>query len=90
MSIDSIVLKVGTQLKRVQEIRNDFVVSPAYGQMLEALQAREAALKALRSLPPPQTKDELDALRSVSSDYKKLIEKLRATNRVLAEQIKGT
>ena len=76
-------------LKSVSSIRNDFVLEDAYRTIQVALYGRSSLLAELRSLPPPERQDELEALAKAGKEYQKLSDATQKASDQLASYIKS-
>jgi hypothetical protein len=55
---------------------SSFVLEPAYSELIRTLDARTTILTGLQSSPPPVTPTEVDALRTVATEYTRLRDNL--------------
>jgi hypothetical protein len=64
---------VSALLEDVKQERSDFVLEKAYNTLTSTLSAREKLLERLSTLDPPTTPEELQALRKLNNNYKRLL-----------------
>jgi hypothetical protein len=70
--VDFALAQVRTLLVEVEHVRSDFVLQTAYSQLNIALGSRSPILFELHKIPPPVQPDELNALRKLGIDYRRL------------------
>jgi hypothetical protein len=71
--IQSVLGNVKLLLDDVKEERSDFVREDAYAKMGFSLQSRTMLLDKISKLPKPNSQEELDQLRELNEEYKRLI-----------------
>ncbi|KDM89658.1 hypothetical protein EA58_21260 [Photobacterium galatheae] len=72
------VVKEGAKLlSEWNDERSDFIVEPSYASLIESLNSRISILEKLLFLEPPITESELNVLKNVNIEYKKLMREFR-------------
>jgi hypothetical protein len=87
--IDRAALGVTQLLGDVRDERSDLVLEEAYSKLLGSLQSRNLMLTKLRSLPPPSSPEEREALAYLNVQYKALLEAFGATIKELNAYIRS-
>ncbi|MFT5306705.1 MAG: hypothetical protein ACI89M_002231 [Chitinophagales bacterium] len=86
--IPDVVSNVKLLLDDVKEERSDFILEDAYAKMGSSLQSRTMVLNKISSLPKPNSKEELEQLRKLNEEYKRLIASFKDAIKQLNTYIK--
>ena len=86
--IQGVVGDVRLLLDDVKEERSDFVLQDAYIKMGSSLQSRTMILNKISSLPKPNSEEELEQLRKLNDEYKRLIASFKEAIKQLNTYIK--
>lgn len=76
-------------LSDVKEERSDFVLENAYGKLGETLHQRSMILTKILSLPKPSNPKELEQLKRMNLQYKRLISTFEEAINQLNKYIKS-
>jgi hypothetical protein len=85
--LGDVIESADTLLTRLRRDKSDLVLRPAYAALQLSLSARVTLLSKLAALPPPSTKAELNALRSVLGRYRVLVAQLAGARDALNQYI---
>jgi hypothetical protein len=88
--VQSVINGVKLLLTNVKEERSDFVLEEAYSRMGITLQSRALILKKISALPKPETKEELEQLKKLNKEYKRLITSFSEAIKQLNKYIKAS
>ena len=86
--VQSVIIDVKLLLSDVRDERSDFVLEDAYGKLGNTLQQRSVVLDRISALPKPTTPEELEQLKQMNLQYKRLIAAFQDAVKQLNEYIK--
>jgi len=75
--IKEVIEEITEILDDVKKERSDFVLEDAYSKLIESLSVRKGLLAKLSRIPPPKSKDEMESLRKIHEEYKRLLDNFR-------------
>lgn len=89
ISLTSVLTDGEELLSEWKEQRSDFVLEEAYEKLYSSLHSRLSIVKKINHLGPPETEEELEALKKVKVEYESLIIQFREAVKELNLYIKN-